>query len=961
MADWLIACGVAFVVSLAGSRLARQYFARFVSKEAKPGKEKIQRLFPKPRRPLGGGLAILAAISVGFAISARRGLVDGWIAVGTAAAFGLLGFLDDLAKARGAGLSPRAKFTIQVLIAGCAGALLTARAHSHFVFPPIGQGVDFGLFYALWVALVIVATANAVNLSDGIDGLAASSAGIAFVFYWFVNAAVASTPIPGSGVLSAAAVGACAGFLTHNFPPASLLMGDCGALALGALLAMVALQSRTEWWLLLFGSVFVIDAASVLIQTGTIRLFRFPVRLLRHRVTEVYRPYLCTPLHHHFQWLGWTERRILGFFVGVGLLTGFVGLCASDRHALWVAGLAIEAAVLAGAAIQKAFAGNYFLGIEEQENRLALYSGLPLAILGRKLYRLNKRTQIARSSLPALASDSLWRTMTETEAQIMLGRIYALNGMWDEAVQEWEQVPPRSLALRDDVVEQLGKVYYGRDMLLKAVRLWEQVPSRAPAVAVKRADLARSAKIRLAELAGKVHRQSLRLWREARDAAEQRQAIAQLERARALNRDLLSLLASERERRPPTGGQQPADKEPRDLFRQMERHLTQRLEEIEAALHSAVTPARPATIEWDEHTAAACRQMGIAPEDMVDAFSQADFVPAAITSVQECDIASRNAIFRLRVRGGAGEELSAVGKAYQEGRVEFFAACYRRERGLLEWLRRLGCAVPRVYGGVLKDNLGLLVLEDAGERTLSDLLAAADERARPGMLREAAQVLADLHARTREASEELRAQVMKADKEVLDEVYYVRTCITAVERISEHMGLALEESQRGDLEQALAPVAQMLASQPRAFVHFEYAPHHLLVSDRGLTIFDFEQATIGPPEFDLATLVSCPEGKLPSAGREELVNLYWSRLDDMGASSLPPGAPEVLDYATIVKSLFYAGAAANFYRKFGTAEYLDRMKWYLGECDAALSRHEALADLRDALRPLLVSAGLVAD
>jgi hypothetical protein len=81
----------------------------------------------------------------------------------------------------------------------------------------------------------------------------------------------------------------------------------------------------------------------------------------------------------------------------------------------------------------------------------------------------------------------------------------------------------------------------------------------------------------------------------------------------------------------------------------------------------------------------------------------------------------------------------------------------------------------------------------------------------------------------------------------------------------------------------------------------------------------------------------------------------------MGASSLPPGAPEVLDYATIVKSLFYAGAAANFYRKFGTAEYLDRMKWYLGECDAALSRHEALADLRDALRPLLVSAGLVAD
>jgi len=961
MVESLIALGVAFVVSLAGSRLARQYFARFVSKETKVGKEKIQRLFPKPRRPLGGGLAILAAVAVAFAVSAKGGRVHGWIAVGTAAAFGLLGFLDDLAKARGAGLSPRAKFTIQVLIAACAGALLTARADSHIVFMPIGRHVDLGWFYALWVAVVIVATANAVNLSDGIDGLAASSAGIAFVFCWSVSAAAAGRVMPTPGILSAAALGACAGFLLHNFPPASLLMGDCGALGLGALLAMVALQSRTEWWLLLFGAVFVIDAASVLIQTGTIRLFRFPVRLLRHRVAEVYRPYLCTPLHHHFQWLGWPERRILGLFVGVGLLTGLVGLWAVDRPALWALGLAIEAAVLLGAAIQKALAGNYFLGLDEREGALALYTGLPLDIFGRRLYRMSKRTQIARSNLPALAGDSLWRTMTETEAQIMLGRIYALNAMWDEAMQEWEQVPPRSLALRDDVVEQLGKVYYGRDMLLKAVRLWEQVPSRAPAVAVRRADLARSAKIRLAELAGKVHRQSLRLWREARDPGEQRQAIAQLERARALNRDLLSLLASERERRPPASAQQPADAEPRDLFRQMERHVTRRLEEIEAALQSAVTPARPATIEWDEHTAAACRQMGIVPEDMVDAFSQADFVPVGISSAQECDIPSRNAIFRLRVRGDAGQELSAVAKAYQEGRVEFFAACYRRERGLLEWLRRLGCAVPRVYGGVLKDNLALLVLEDAGERTLSDLLAAADDRARPGMLREAAQVLADLHARTREASEELRAQVMKADKEVLDEVYYVRTCITAVERISEHMGLALEEGQRGELEQALAPVAEVLASQPRTFIHFEYAPHHLLVSDRGLTIFDFEQATIGPPEFDLATLVSCPEGKLSPAGREELVNLYWSRLDDMGASSLPPGAPEVLDYATIVKSLFHAGAAANFYRKFATAEYLDRMKWYLLECDAALSRHDALANLRDALRPLLVSAGLVAD
>jgi len=81
----------------------------------------------------------------------------------------------------------------------------------------------------------------------------------------------------------------------------------------------------------------------------------------------------------------------------------------------------------------------------------------------------------------------------------------------------------------------------------------------------------------------------------------------------------------------------------------------------------------------------------------------------------------------------------------------------------------------------------------------------------------------------------------------------------------------------------------------------------------------------------------------------------------LGAASLPPGAPGVLDYATIVKSLFHAGAAANFYRKFGTEEFLDRMRWYMAECDAALARQEALTDLHQALRPLWVKAGLAAD
>jgi len=964
MVESLVALAVAFVVSLAGSRLAKHYFARFVSKESKPGKEKIRRLFPKPRLPLGGGPAILVAVALGFAVSARLDLADGLVAIAAAAAFGILGLVDDLAKARGAGLSPRLKFGIQALIAACVGVWLTFGGRFSLVFVPFVGEVNVGWGYFAWAALVIVATANAVNLADGIDGLAASSAGLAFLFYWCMNAAAPSARIPVAGALSAAAVGACAGFLVYNFPPASLLMGDAGALGLGALLAMIALISdhgtpQATWWLLLFGSVFVIDAASVLIQTGAIRLFRFPVRLLRHRVSEIYRPYLCTPLHHHFQWLGWPERSILGLFLAVGFATGAVGVLAFGRPGLWILGLAVEAAVLVAAAVQKAFAGNYFLGLAEEGDVLALYRGVPVEVVGRKLYALSKRTRIARAALPVMASESLWRAMTETEAHVLLGRIHALAGMWDEAIEEWEQVPPRSLAVRDDAVEQLGKAYYARDMLLKAVRLWEQVPIRGPATAARRADLVRAAKVRLAELAGKAHRQSLRLWREGHEATAQRQVIAQLERARALNRDLLALLASERERRSAQGEAEPD--ESRDLFRQMERRITRRLEEIEAALQSATSPAPVAAPGWDEQTAAACEQMGIAPADLPQAFAQSDVFPSAITAVRVWDKPSRNAIFRLSLRSDDGREFSAVAKAYQEGRVDFFAACYRRERGLLEWLRRLGCAVPRVYGGVLKDSAALLVLEDAGERTLDEHLLEADERGRLRLLRQAAETLADLHGRTREASEELRAQVMKADKEVLDEPYYVRTCTTAVERIGEHVGLALESDQREMLAAALAPVAQLLAAQPRTFIHFEYAPHHLLVSERGLTIFDFEQATIGPPEFDLATLVSCPEGRLSALDREDLVKLYWEGLDDLGAASLPPGAPGVIDYATIIKSLFHAGAAANFYRKFGTAEYLERMRWYVGECDAALSRQEALGDLAQALRPLWLKAGLGAD
>ncbi len=98
-------------------------------------------------------------------------------------------------------------------------------------------------------------------------------------------------------------------------------MGDTGALGLGALLGMLALVSHTEWLLLLFAAPFVIDTVSVMIQVAVIKFFRGPVKLLRHQTTEIFRPFLCTPLHHHFQWLTWGPWPILALFNGVGLFS----------------------------------------------------------------------------------------------------------------------------------------------------------------------------------------------------------------------------------------------------------------------------------------------------------------------------------------------------------------------------------------------------------------------------------------------------------------------------------------------------------------------------------------------------------------------------------------------------------------------------------------------------------------
>lgn len=274
----------------------------------------------KQSTPTMGGLFPLAALL------ATLSLVGDWHSPCLGAAVFLivgltaLGTIDDLTKlrTRRRGLSAGVKLIGQSLVALAAAAWLSAAGPTSsgagLVYVPlIGCCVDWGAWTTLLGALVIVASSNAVNLTDGLDGLAGGClvyalAGLAVVACcgtappW--TAALNLPEAPGAAdalLITAATLGAVLGFLRFNRHPARVFMGDTGALPLGGLLGLLALMTRQELLLILLGGVFVVEAASVIVQVSWFRLTRR--RVLR-----------CAPLHHHFQFLGWAEPRIVARF-----------------------------------------------------------------------------------------------------------------------------------------------------------------------------------------------------------------------------------------------------------------------------------------------------------------------------------------------------------------------------------------------------------------------------------------------------------------------------------------------------------------------------------------------------------------------------------------------------------------------------------------------------------------------
>ncbi|HUE79296.1 MAG TPA: phospho-N-acetylmuramoyl-pentapeptide-transferase [Sphingomicrobium sp.] len=279
--------------------------------------------------PTMGGLLILVSLSVSTLLwmDLRNPYV--WACLLVTAGFGLIGFLDDydkLKKAHHAGLSGRMRLALEFLIAGIATWLIV-RAGNSSLYVPFVQGpvLDLGWFYIVFGAFVIVSFGNAVNLTDGLDGLATMPviiASMAFLLFAYLvgNARFAEylgiPHLPGVGdltVLCLAIVGAGLAFLWFNAPPAAVFMGDTGSLALGGALGAIAVATHHEFALVIVGGLFVLEAASVVIQ----------VFMYKRTGKRIFR---MAPIHHHFEHIGWSEPTIVIRFWIVSFVLALAGL-----------------------------------------------------------------------------------------------------------------------------------------------------------------------------------------------------------------------------------------------------------------------------------------------------------------------------------------------------------------------------------------------------------------------------------------------------------------------------------------------------------------------------------------------------------------------------------------------------------------------------------------------------------
>jgi phospho-N-acetylmuramoyl-pentapeptide-transferase len=348
----LTAAVVALVVSILGTRAAIRLLVR--RGYGQPIRDELSTSHQVKRgTPTMGGMVIILAVLIGYAaahlIRQSEPSASALLVLGLMAGLGLVGFLDDyikIFKQRSLGLRSRAKLAGQVVVA-LAFALLAIRFEDDQSLTPASQAVSFlrdspvvlpAALFVVWALLMISGTSNAVNLTDGLDGLATGASITVFSAYtligiWQFNQSCHTAPGPACydvrdpldlAVVAAALAGACVGFLWWNAPPARIIMGDTGSLALGGAMAGLAITTRTELLLVVLGGLFAGITLSVVLQVGYFKLTGGR-RLLR-----------MTPLHHHFELIGWSEVTIvIRFWIVSGIcVTAGLGIF----YAQWVVG-----------------------------------------------------------------------------------------------------------------------------------------------------------------------------------------------------------------------------------------------------------------------------------------------------------------------------------------------------------------------------------------------------------------------------------------------------------------------------------------------------------------------------------------------------------------------------------------------------------------------------------------------
>ncbi len=330
-----LAAMVSFALALwLGPRLIGWLRARFREPIVGDSPRLLQLHRHKEATPTLGGLFVVAGLVAGLVVFGDLANRYVQTALLTALGLGAVGLVDDLTKLRSGskGISPRAKMLGQLIVA-TAAAILVYRQQAALPggvplhVPLLGLSLPLGPWLVPLAVLVIVGSSNAVNLADGLDGLAGgcllfAAGAMGVVVYAAGHAELAEylqvPSVPGAGemtLLAGAMAGGVLGFLWFNCHPAQVFLGDTGSLPLGGLLGLLAVVARQELLLVFIGGVFVAEAASVILQVG----------FFKWRRRRVFR---CAPLHHHFQFQGWPENRIVVRFWIASALCALLGLAA---------------------------------------------------------------------------------------------------------------------------------------------------------------------------------------------------------------------------------------------------------------------------------------------------------------------------------------------------------------------------------------------------------------------------------------------------------------------------------------------------------------------------------------------------------------------------------------------------------------------------------------------------------